>query len=268
MIDLQALHRRTDHRLRPASPASSARRCARTSRCSSRPTTSARPSARTRTAAPETRVTTFIAAWIPDLTKTTRPGRSKRTRACTWGPPDEHSPCHERSSRAGARIHPHPEPAPRTQRLRSGQDRLLSLRLSEERLQFNRRHQGVQPPLPSLYFFEQEEAYGESDLAIEGWEQKLRKLKAESRAWEFPFLQCTWVGGGRPLVRKEADRKSCRKYFRYNTVVTNGTIPLPDWPRRRAGTSRSTATRPCTSTSATRRASTSAPYATCASIPT
>jgi sulfatase maturation enzyme AslB (radical SAM superfamily) len=78
------------------------------------------------------------------------------------------------------------------------------------------------------YFFEQEEAYGDDDLTIEGWEQKLQKLKAESPAWEFPFLQCTWVGG-EPLVRKKLIER-CRKYFRYNTVVTNGTIPLPDWP--------------------------------------
>ena len=59
------------------------------------------------------------------------------------------------------------------------------------------------------YFFEQEEAYGDDDLTIEGWEQKLKKLKAESSPWEFPFLQCTWVGG-EPLVRKKLIER-CRK---------------------------------------------------------
>jgi MoaA/NifB/PqqE/SkfB family radical SAM enzyme len=78
------------------------------------------------------------------------------------------------------------------------------------------------------YFFEQEEAYGDDDLAVDAWEEKLKALKAEKKPWEFPFLQCTWVGG-EPLVRKKLIER-CRKYFRYNTVVTNGTIPLPDWP--------------------------------------
>jgi MoaA/NifB/PqqE/SkfB family radical SAM enzyme len=78
------------------------------------------------------------------------------------------------------------------------------------------------------YFFEQEEAYGDDDLTIEAWEQKLLEIRRSTPRWEFPFLQCTWVGG-EPLVRKKLIER-CRKYFRYNTVVTNGTIPLPDWP--------------------------------------
>jgi MoaA/NifB/PqqE/SkfB family radical SAM enzyme len=78
------------------------------------------------------------------------------------------------------------------------------------------------------YFFEQDEAYGDEDRTIEEWEAKLDRLVAEKRPWEFPFLQCTWVGG-EPLLRRRLIER-CRKYFRYNTVVTNGTIPLPDWP--------------------------------------
>ncbi len=78
------------------------------------------------------------------------------------------------------------------------------------------------------YFFEQDEAYSDEDRTIEEWEQKLATLAAEKRPWEFPFLQCTWVGG-EPLMRRKLIER-CRKYFRYNTVVTNGTIPLPDWP--------------------------------------
>src|SRR5262249_52433389 len=41
------------------------------------------------------------------------------------------------------------------------------------------------------------------------------------------FFQCTWVGG-EPLIRKDLIERG-RHYFRHNTVVTNGTIPLPDW---------------------------------------
>lgn len=78
------------------------------------------------------------------------------------------------------------------------------------------------------YFFEQDEAYGDDDSSIEVWEAKLRDLKRTARPWEFPFLQCTWVGG-EPLLRRRLIER-CRKYFRYNTVVTNGTIPLPHWP--------------------------------------
>jgi sulfatase maturation enzyme AslB (radical SAM superfamily) len=78
------------------------------------------------------------------------------------------------------------------------------------------------------YFFEQDEAYGDDDKSIEEWERKLQDLKRTTRPWEFPFLQCTWVGG-EPLLRRRLI-EGCRKYFRYNTVVTNGTIPLPDWP--------------------------------------
>jgi MoaA/NifB/PqqE/SkfB family radical SAM enzyme len=78
------------------------------------------------------------------------------------------------------------------------------------------------------YFFEQDEAYGDDDRSIEAWEEKLRELKSTRRPWEFPFLQCTWVGG-EPLLRRRLIER-CRHYFRYNTVVTNGTVPLPDWP--------------------------------------
>lgn len=78
------------------------------------------------------------------------------------------------------------------------------------------------------YFFEQDEAYGDDDRSIDAWEEKLLALKAEKRAWEFPFFQCTWVGG-EPLLRRRLIER-CRKHFRYNTVVTNGTIPLPNWP--------------------------------------
>lgn len=71
------------------------------------------------------------------------------------------------------------------------------------------------------YFFEQEQ---EGDLDLEGWEQKILTFKKRSR-----FLHsCTWVGG-EPLFKKEVI-KHCKKYFLHNLIVTNGTIPLPDWP--------------------------------------
>ena len=71
------------------------------------------------------------------------------------------------------------------------------------------------------YFFEQEQ---EGVLDAEGWEKKILELKAQSR-----FLHsCTWVGG-EPMLRKGVIER-CKKHFLHNLIVTNGTIPLPDWP--------------------------------------
>jgi sulfatase maturation enzyme AslB (radical SAM superfamily) len=71
------------------------------------------------------------------------------------------------------------------------------------------------------YFFEQEQ---EGSLDAEGWEQRLIELKKKSK-----FLHsCTWVGG-EPLLKKNIIER-CKKYFLHNLIVTNGTIPLPDWP--------------------------------------
>ena len=83
------------------------------------------------------------------------------------------------------------------------------------------------------YFFEGREgaapAYaGRDELSIDEWIAKLEELKRSTSRLGFPFFQCTWVGG-EPLIRKELIERG-RKYFRFNTVVTNGTIPLPDWP--------------------------------------
>jgi MoaA/NifB/PqqE/SkfB family radical SAM enzyme len=75
------------------------------------------------------------------------------------------------------------------------------------------------------YFFEQDYA---SELTVDEWIAKLEHLRATTSRREFPFFQCTWVGG-EPLIRKDLIERG-RKYFRHNTVVTNGTIPLPDWP--------------------------------------
>jgi MoaA/NifB/PqqE/SkfB family radical SAM enzyme len=75
------------------------------------------------------------------------------------------------------------------------------------------------------YFFEQDY---DGELTVDEWIDKLEKLRATTSRREWPFFQCTWVGG-EPLIRKELIERG-RKYFRHNTVVTNGTIPLPHWP--------------------------------------
>lgn len=83
------------------------------------------------------------------------------------------------------------------------------------------------------YFFEGEDGdapawVGKDELSVDEWVAKLESIKRDQSILEFPFFQCTWVGG-EPLIRKDLIDVG-RKYFRYNTVVTNGTIPLPDWP--------------------------------------
>jgi MoaA/NifB/PqqE/SkfB family radical SAM enzyme len=71
------------------------------------------------------------------------------------------------------------------------------------------------------YFFEQEQA---GTLDADGWEKRILELKAQSR-----FLHsCTWVGG-EPLLRRNIIER-CKKHFMHNLIVTNGTVPLPDWP--------------------------------------
>src|SRR5436853_6987383 len=49
------------------------------------------------------------------------------------------------------------------------------------------------------YFFEQDY---DSELSVNDWMEKLEGLKAKSKPWEFPFFQCTWVGG-EPLSRND-----------------------------------------------------------------
>ena len=71
------------------------------------------------------------------------------------------------------------------------------------------------------YFFEQEQ---EGVLDLEGWKRRLLEFKRKYR-----FLYgCTWVGG-EPLLRKDIIEYN-KKLFLHNLIVTNGTLPLPDWP--------------------------------------
>jgi len=74
------------------------------------------------------------------------------------------------------------------------------------------------------YFFEQD--HGE-ELGVTQWEDLMYRLKKE--AWPRPYFafQCSWVGG-EPLLRKEVIER-CKQFFPYNIVVTNGTLPLPQW---------------------------------------
>ncbi len=62
------------------------------------------------------------------------------------------------------------------------------------------------------------------ELTDDEWIEKLESLKDT----DFPFYQCSWVGG-EPLLRKELIERGM-KYFRSNLVATNGTIELPSWP--------------------------------------
>lgn len=72
------------------------------------------------------------------------------------------------------------------------------------------------------YFFAEE--HKERELTVDEWIEKLEAMKAAGH----PMMLCTWVGG-EPMVRKPLIDVG-RKYFKHNTIVTNGTMELPDWP--------------------------------------
>ena len=71
------------------------------------------------------------------------------------------------------------------------------------------------------YFFAVD--HKERELTVEEWTEKFEAMKAAGD----PMMLCTWVGG-EPLVRKPLIDIG-RKYFKHNTIVTNGTMELPDW---------------------------------------
>src|SRR3982750_3947972 len=73
------------------------------------------------------------------------------------------------------------------------------------------------------YFFA-EDHDNERELSIEKWVEKLEAMKAAGH----PMMLCTWVGG-ETMVRKQLIEAG-RKYFKHNTIVTNGTMELPNWP--------------------------------------
>lgn len=75
------------------------------------------------------------------------------------------------------------------------------------------------------YFYQNDQP--EHGLAVQDWVALLESWKRTRSRFEFPFFQCSWVGG-EPLLRPELIERG-RRFFRYNLVVTNGTLPLPDW---------------------------------------
>lgn len=70
------------------------------------------------------------------------------------------------------------------------------------------------------YFFEQERV---AQCSLEQWREKFEQMKSEG----FRLYQCTWVGG-EPLLRPELIELG-RQYFKFSTITTNGSLPLPDW---------------------------------------
>ena len=71
------------------------------------------------------------------------------------------------------------------------------------------------------YFFAEE--HKERELTLDEWVEHWEAMKAAGD----PMLLCTWVGG-EPMVRKDVIDAG-RKYFKHNTIVTNGTMDIPDW---------------------------------------
>lgn len=74
------------------------------------------------------------------------------------------------------------------------------------------------------YFFSPGYALG-GDQDLDAWRARFEAMRAAGD----PLWGITWVGG-EPLLRRELVELGMR-YFRFNKVVTNGTIALPDWPR-------------------------------------
>jgi Fe-coproporphyrin III synthase len=70
------------------------------------------------------------------------------------------------------------------------------------------------------YFFQQDHT---DQWSLEQWRERFDQMKTDG----FNFFQCTWVGG-EPLLRPEIIELG-RRYFKYNTVTTNGSVALPDW---------------------------------------
>ncbi len=69
------------------------------------------------------------------------------------------------------------------------------------------------------YFWRQDYEY---ELSDDNWLEKIRELINQHKS----IVQASWCGG-EPLLRKELISEAMR-FFKYNIVVTNGTIPLPE----------------------------------------
>ena len=73
------------------------------------------------------------------------------------------------------------------------------------------------------YYFSYDQDRG-PELGVDEWLARIEAMQAGRGA----FFSCTWVGG-EPLLRRKLIERG-RRFFRANRVVTNGTMPLPDWP--------------------------------------
>lgn len=63
----------------------------------------------------------------------------------------------------------------------------------------------------------------QKELDIEGWVEKFEEIKENLPN----IFSIDWIGG-EPLLRPEIIEKG-KEYFPINTIITNGTIPLPKW---------------------------------------
>ncbi len=70
------------------------------------------------------------------------------------------------------------------------------------------------------YFYKQDQTEQLTEIQ---WKEHFESMKSNG----YNLFQCTWVGG-EPLLRQPVIELG-KKYFKYNTITTNGTIPLPDW---------------------------------------
>ncbi|MBN1282195.1 MAG: radical SAM protein [Proteobacteria bacterium] len=73
------------------------------------------------------------------------------------------------------------------------------------------------------YYFSYDQDRG-PELSVDEWLARIERMQAGRGA----FFSCTWVGG-EPLLRRELIERG-KGLFRANRVVTNGTLPLPEWP--------------------------------------
>lgn len=71
-----------------------------------------------------------------------------------------------------------------------------------------------------FYSYDQHE---DPELPVDEWLVRIERMQRGRGA----FFSCTWVGG-EPMLRRELVDRG-KKFFRANRVVTNGTLPLPDW---------------------------------------
>jgi len=71
------------------------------------------------------------------------------------------------------------------------------------------------------YFYEQDVP---EEMSNEAWIERFKKLSTGMNR----VRSITWIGG-EPLLRKDLIEIG-KQYFQHNLIVTNGLIPLPNWP--------------------------------------